>query len=51
MSPVLGSALDPVAELVEALDVELVDHSVLAAEAAVEAHRRAAGLGGDPTHG
>ena len=39
--------LHGVDQALEALGVELVDHAVLAAEAAVEAHGRAAGGGGD----
>ena len=36
--------------MLEALGEELVDDAVLAAEAAVEAHGGAAGLGGDAPH-
>ena len=41
---------DPLDQALEALGVELVDHAVLAPEAAVEAHGGAAGRGRDPPH-
>ena len=44
-SSVTGLACIAVDQALEALGVELVDHAVLAAEAAVEAHRRAPGGG------
>src|SRR5204862_4878033 len=39
-----------VAEVKEPFDVELLDHALLAPEAAVEAHRGAPRLGRDPSH-